>query len=118
GVEMQTALNCLRDFEGLPHRCTRVAQKNGVEFIDDSKGTNVGATLAAIEGLARQPNKIVLIAGGDGKGADFSALAAPMREQVRSVVCIGRDGPRIAAIAKEAGVAHLQAESMVDAVRM
>jgi len=81
-------------FEGLPHRVKIINRINDVCFYDDSKGTNVGATVAALTGL-RGP--VVLIAGGDGKGQDFAPLAAAARGRVRAVVLIGRDGPRIAA---------------------
>ena len=67
---------------------------DGVAFYDDSKGTNVGATCAALTGL---PQKAVLIAGGDGKGQDFAPLCEPVRQNARAVVLIGRDGPKIGA---------------------
>jgi len=68
----------------------RVAESRGVVFLDDSKGTNVGATVAALEGLA---GTAVLIAGGEGKGQDFSPLAPAVRAKARAVVLIGRDAP-------------------------
>ena len=86
--------NVLRTFPGLPHRCQWVADINGVRWINDSKGTNVGATCAAVKGLANNRN-IVLLAGGDGKGADFSALARIAQEHLRTAILIGRDAPRI-----------------------
>ncbi len=86
-------------FQGLPHRCRKVADVRGVSFVDDSKATNVGATLAALEGLAGAAGstapRLVLIAGGDGKGADFSPLAEPVRRLVKAVVLMGRDAPRL-----------------------
>ncbi len=82
----------LQSFKGLPHRCEQVQSIDGVDFINDSKGTNVGATLAAIEGLAAGKN-IVLIAGGEGKGADFSLLAAAAKQYVKAAILIGRDAP-------------------------
>lgn len=83
----------LKNFAGLPHRMEWVAERAGVRYVNDSKGTNVGATLAAVAGLA-QP--LVLIAGGDGKGQDFSPLVAALRDRARLVVLIGRDAPKIA----------------------
>ena len=83
----------LRSFRGLPHRIERVALHNGVAWYDDSKGTNVGATIAALRGLGR---KVVLIAGGEGKGQDFTPLAVPVSECATRVLLIGRDAPVIA----------------------
>ena len=83
----------LRNFAGLPHRSQWIADRQGVAYIDDSKGTNVGATLAAVAGM---PGPVVLIAGGDGKNQNFSPLAAGFRGKVRHVVLIGRDAPLIA----------------------
>jgi UDP-N-acetylmuramoylalanine--D-glutamate ligase len=82
----------LRSFKGLPHRLERVATLREVEWYDDSKGTNVGATVAALRGLGK---KVVLILGGEGKGQDFSPLAAPARELVSCALLIGRDAPLI-----------------------
>ena len=84
----------LREFPGLEHRTQWVAEVGGVRYVNDSKGTNVGATLAAVSGL---PGTLVIIAGGDGKGQDFAPLAAAFRGKVRHVVLIGRDAPAIAA---------------------
>jgi len=82
----------LRSFEGLPHRLQLVATRHGVEWYDDSKGTNVGATIAALRGLARP---VVLILGGEGKGQDFSSLKAPVAGCARNTLLIGRDAPTI-----------------------
>ena len=82
----------LRSFRGLPHRLQLVAQRGGVDWYDDSKGTNVGATIAALRGLGR---RTVLILGGEGKGQDFSPLAGPVREFAAHVLLIGRDAPHI-----------------------
>ncbi|MGQ0544357.1 MAG: UDP-N-acetylmuramoyl-L-alanine--D-glutamate ligase [Betaproteobacteria bacterium] len=82
----------LRSFRGLPHRLERVASRGGVDWYDDSKGTNVGATIAALRGLGRPA---VLILGGEGKGQDFTPLAAPVREFATHVLLIGRDAPLI-----------------------
>ena len=84
----------LARFEGLPHRSQLVAEARGVRWIDDSKGTNVGATQAAIAGL---PGPLVLIAGGDGKGQDFLPLAEACRGKVRDALLIGRDARAIGA---------------------
>lgn len=108
-------LEALREFKGLPHRVEKVAEIGGVAFYDDSKGTNVGATVAALGGLAR---KAVLIAGGDGKGQDFSPLRPAVRDHARAVVLIGRDGPKIGAALAGCGVPLLAAGSMEEAVRL
>ena len=76
-----------------------MAEKDGVAFFNDSKGTNVGATVAAITGLVQPPGKVVLIAGGEAKDADFSSLAAVLAAAVRTLVLIGRDGAKLAAVA-------------------
>ncbi len=91
----------LRSFRGLPHRLQQVALRGGVAWYDDSKGTNVGATIAALQGLARS---VVLIAGGDGKGQDFAPLAGPVAEHARRVLLIGRDAPLIARALAPSGV--------------
>ena len=91
-------LEAARDFSGLPHRCERVAAINGVDWINDSKGTNVGATLAALRGLAQDRNNIVLIAGGDGKGADFTPLAHAIGAHVKAVILMGKSAQEITAI--------------------
>jgi UDP-N-acetylmuramoylalanine--D-glutamate ligase len=83
----------LRRFGGLPHRTERVLDRRGVAWIDDSKGTNVGATVAAIEGL---DGPLILIAGGDGKGQDFAPLGPACKGKVMRAVLIGRDAPLIA----------------------
>ena len=83
----------LESFTGLPHRSQWVADVGGVTYIDDSKGTNVGATLAAVAGM---PGPLILIAGGDGKNQDFTPLAAAFRGKVRHTVLIGRDAPQLA----------------------
>ncbi len=97
GLPMDTMVNAAREFSGLPHRCEFIRRLKGVDYINDSKGTNVGATVAAIESLVPEGDgKIVLIAGGEGKGAEFSDLAAPVRACCRAVVLIGCDADRIA----------------------
>lgn len=117
GLPMDAMLETLKSFTGLKHRCQWVADVNGITYFNDSKGTNVGATVAAIDGLAATlppENKIVLIAGGVGKGADFSDLNKPMKQAGRSLVLIGEDGPQIdAAVAAHQGQ---YAGSMTEAV--
>ncbi|KJK17442.1 UDP-N-acetylmuramoyl-L-alanine--D-glutamate ligase [Pseudomonas sp. NPDC087612] len=97
GLPMDAMLSSLRTFAGLAHRCQWIRERNGVNWYDDSKATNVGAALAAIEGLGADiDGKLVLVAGGDGKGADFSALRAPVAANCRAVVLLGRDAERLA----------------------
>ena len=103
----------LRAFSGLPHRVERVAEIRGVVFFDDSKGTNVGATVAALTGMGRPS---VLIAGGDGKGQDFAPLAPAVAAQARAVVLIGRDGPAIGRALAGGSVPLLTATTLPEAV--
>src|SRR6185437_6987080 len=96
-------LATLREFAGLPHRMQPIAEVRGVRYIDDSKGTNVGATLAAVRGLtesgaAAAPTQLILIAGGEGKEQDFTPLAAALAGRVQCVLLIGRDAARLAAV--------------------
>ncbi len=107
-------LDALFKFEGLPHRVQKVAEVRGVAFYDDSKGTNVGATVAALMGMTA---RIILIAGGEGKGQDFSPLRDAVAKKAKGVVVIGRDGDKIAAAIEASGVAIVHAASMHDAVR-
>jgi UDP-N-acetylmuramoylalanine--D-glutamate ligase len=97
GLPFDAMLDSLRAFTGLTHRCQWLRERDGVSYYDDSKATNVGAALAAIEGLGADiSGKLVLIAGGDGKGADFSALSAPVAAHCRAVVLLGRDAELVA----------------------
>jgi UDP-N-acetylmuramoylalanine--D-glutamate ligase len=97
GLPCEPMLAALRNFAGLPHRCQWLRELNSVSYYDDSKATNVGAALAAIEGLGADiAGKLVLIAGGDGKGADFAALKAPVGKFCRAVILLGRDAERLA----------------------
>ena len=96
GLPMAPMLEVARKFSGLPHRCEFVRKLDGVEYINDSKGTNVGATVAAIESLVPSHGRVILIAGGEGKGADFTPLAEPVSRHCRAVVLIGRDADVIA----------------------
>ena len=108
------ALALCEAFRGLPHRVEKVAERtDGVIYYDDSKGTNVGATVAALEGLRR---KVVLIAGGDGKGQDFSPLKDAFARYARAVVLIGRDAEAIEAAVAGCGVALVRAADMDAAV--
>jgi UDP-N-acetylmuramoylalanine--D-glutamate ligase len=95
GLPLPIMLTELASFAGLPHRSQWVAEVKGVAYIDDSKGTNVGATIAAVLGLN---GPVVLIAGGDGKNQDFTPLRAALRGKVRHAVLIGRDAPAIARV--------------------
>jgi UDP-N-acetylmuramoylalanine--D-glutamate ligase len=113
-VPFDPLLQALREFRGLPHRVEKVAAFSGITFYDDSKGTNVGATVAALKGLG-QP--VVLIAGGDGKAQNFLPLAAPIGEHGRAVVLIGRDAEKIAVAINACGVPLHRAQTMEEAVR-
>ena len=93
GVPDAAITQAWQAFDGLPHRVKNINKINGIQFYDDSKGTNVGATVAALSGM---PQPVVLIAGGDGKGQDFAPLAAAAQDKARAVVLIGRDAGRIA----------------------
>ena len=116
GVPMVAMLSTLKTFTGLPHRCERVAELDGVVYINDSKGTNIGATLAAIKGFASPVgNNIVLIAGGVGKGVDFDLLAAGLIS-TKAVITIGQDGPKIAEAVNNKGVVTYPAETLQQAV--
>jgi UDP-N-acetylmuramoylalanine--D-glutamate ligase len=117
GGNMASMLHGLREYTGEPHRVTPVAVVHDVEYFDDSKGTNVGATVAALTGLGAE-RKLVLIAGGEGKGQDFSPLAGPVRQHARAVVLIGRDAPLIRAALEGTGVPLLDADSMQAAVEL
>ncbi len=106
----------LREYRGEPHRVEPVGRLNGVEYFDDSKGTNVGATVAALTGLGAE-RRIVVILGGDGKGQDFSPLADPVARYARAVVLIGRDAPLIRAALQETGVVLHDADALPAAVQ-
>jgi UDP-N-acetylmuramoylalanine--D-glutamate ligase len=113
GLPMPAMTDVLRSFPGLPHRCQWIAEQNGVNWYEDSKGTNVGATLAALAGMPG--NKVVLIAGGQGKGQDFAPLRPVVSERARAVVLIGEDAPLIAK-ALDKSVPLINAASMEEAV--
>lgn len=126
GLPYAPLLHALRDYQGEPHRVELVRMLGDVAWYDDSKGTNVGATVAALKGLGGElshsgeaSRRLVLIAGGVGKDQDFSPLAEPVARYVRSVVLFGRDAPAITQALQECGVSLLQAQSNVqDAVQM
>jgi UDP-N-acetylmuramoylalanine--D-glutamate ligase len=115
GIDTAALLNGLRSFRGLPHRVEKVLEFGGVAYYDDSKGTNVGATVAALEGLGR---KVAIILGGDGKGQDFAPLREAVRSHARAVVLIGRDAQLIAAALADSGVPIENAKDMETAVRL
>jgi UDP-N-acetylmuramoylalanine--D-glutamate ligase len=116
GLPFDAMLSTLRTFAGLEHRCQWVRDLNGVSYYNDSKATNVGAALAAIEGLGADiAGKLVLIAGGDGKGADFKDLRGPVAANCRAVVLMGRDAQLIAEAIGDA-VPLIRVGSLIEAV--
>ncbi len=119
GLPVTAMLQGLRQFRGLSHRSQLVRTRRGVRWYNDSKGTNPGATLAALEGLhsANGEGRAVLIAGGEGKGADFSVLAPAVELACRAVVLIGRDAPLLEAVLRDRAPLH-RAESLEQAVMM
>jgi UDP-N-acetylmuramoylalanine--D-glutamate ligase len=117
GCPLGPMLYGLREYRGEPHRVEPVGIVGEVEYFDDSKGTNVGATVAALQGLGAE-RQLVVILGGDGKGQDFSPLADPVARHARAAVLIGRDAPQIRAVLAPQGVTILEAESMEQAVRL
>ncbi|MGA0571761.1 UDP-N-acetylmuramoyl-L-alanine--D-glutamate ligase [Variovorax sp. VNK109] len=115
GCQLAPMLYGLREYRGEPHRVEPVGVVHDVEYFDDSKGTNVGATVAALQGIGAD-RRVVVILGGEGKGQDFSPLAAPVQRFARAAVLIGRDAPIIRAALEGTGVTLLDATSMEDAV--
>ena len=115
GVDYAPIIETLYNFKGLPHRVEWVANIDDVDYYDDSKGTNVGATCAALSGL---PQKIVLIAGGDGKGQDFAPLADAVAANARAVVLIGRDAGLIEAALLQTNIPIYRAEDLPEAVNI
>jgi UDP-N-acetylmuramoylalanine--D-glutamate ligase len=120
GLPFAPLLHGLRDYQGEPHRVELVQTIGAVDYYDDSKGTNVGATAAALKGLGASQNgnsqRLILIAGGDGKGQDFGPLAEPVSRYARAVLLIGRDAGRLRAALEESGVDLIDCASMDDAV--
>ncbi len=119
GIPQAIACAVLRTFRGLPHRCTLVGERQGIRWYDDSKGTNPGATIAALEGLLPEDpaGRVVLIAGGQSKGADFTPLRAPVARAARAVVLIGQDASLIAA-ALDGAAPLVYAADMEEAVAL
>jgi UDP-N-acetylmuramoylalanine--D-glutamate ligase len=117
GGELAPMLFGLREYPGEPHRVEPVKVFNGVEYFDDSKGTNVGATVAALQGLGVD-RRLVVILGGDGKGQDFSPLLEPVTHYARAVVLIGRDAPILREALQLSGVPLLDAPSLEAAVTL
>jgi UDP-N-acetylmuramoylalanine--D-glutamate ligase len=120
-LPLAALLHGLREYKGEPHRVELVASIDNVDYYDDSKGTNVGATVAALEGLGKtfgdSDRQILLIAGGDGKGQDFSPLAGPCARYVRAVLLIGRDAPLLRAAIEPGGVPCFDLDDLPSAVR-
>ncbi|MDF1484679.1 UDP-N-acetylmuramoyl-L-alanine--D-glutamate ligase [Ramlibacter sp. H39-3-26] len=117
GCPLAPMLYGLREYRGEPHRVQPIGVVNGVEFFDDSKGTNVGATVAALLGLGAE-RRVVVILGGDGKGQDFAPLAAPVARYARAAVFIGRDAPQVKAALADCGVPLVDAPDLQQAVRL
>ena len=115
GVDGSAHLAAVASFRGLPHRMTHVADVARVAYIDDSKSTTVASTIAALAGMGR---KSVLIAGGDGKGQDFTPLVPAVREHARAVVVVGRDGPLVEHALRASGIDIERADSLERAVSM
>ncbi len=114
GLSMTGMLTALQQYSGLPHRCRLVTESKNIRWFNDSKATNVGASIAAIEGLEASGN-IILIAGGEGKEQDFSPLSATLQQHVRGVILIGRDAKLIADVVPK-DVEIYFAKTMLDAV--
>ena len=119
GIPLAPMLHGLREYRGEPHRVEPIGMIGQVEFFDDSKGTNVGATVAALDGLGldRAPSKLVVILGGDGKGQDFAPLAEPLRRHARAAATIGKDAQAIEAILQSAGVPFQRHATLEEATR-
>ena len=113
GLPMAAMLRAVGVYRGEPHRVEFVLRRGGVDYIEDSKGTNVGATVAALQGLGQ---KVVLIAGGEGKGQDFSPLAAPVARHARGVVLIGKDKAALRTALAKTAVPIVDCTSLDDAV--
>jgi UDP-N-acetylmuramoylalanine--D-glutamate ligase len=119
GCPIAPMLHGLREYTGEPHRVEFVAAVDGIEAYDDSKGTNVGATVAALAGLGadKAPSRLVVILGGDGKGQDFSPLRAPVERHARAVATIGRDAAAIEAVLVDCSVPVQRHDSLESATR-
>jgi UDP-N-acetylmuramoylalanine--D-glutamate ligase len=121
GLSLAPLLHAARQYQGEPHRVELIATVAGVDYVDDSKGTNVGAAVAAIEGLGggdgSQRARLILIAGGDGKGQDFAPLASAVKRHARAVMLIGRDGPAIREALSDTGVTLTDCWTLEQAVQ-
>jgi UDP-N-acetylmuramoylalanine--D-glutamate ligase len=119
GIPLAPMLHGLREYRGEPHRVEPIGMIGNIEFFDDSKGTNVGATVAALNGLGqdRAPAKLVVILGGDGKGQDFAPLAEPLRRHARAAATIGQDAEPIEQILQSAGVHFRRHATLEEATR-
>lgn len=120
GLPLAPLLHGLREYRGEPHRVELVANIGGVDYYDDSKGTNVGATVAALNGLGLTQggsNRLIAIAGGEGKGQDFSPLAEPVAKYARAVILIGRDAPVIREAIAHSGAELIDCATMEEAVQ-
>ncbi|MBT4781482.1 MAG: UDP-N-acetylmuramoyl-L-alanine--D-glutamate ligase, partial [Gammaproteobacteria bacterium] len=125
GVSLESIASGIESFQGLPHRCQWVAAVRGVDYFNDSKGTNVGSTLASVVGLGEHfststGGRLVLVAGGEGKGADFAPLVPAVGAFVRKVILIGRDANLIAHCLERDSKAHdiAFAQSMEEAIEL
>lgn len=114
-LPFEPLLHALRTFRGLPHRMQKVAEFNGITFYDDSKSTNVGSAVAALSGFRKN---VILIAGGDGKGQDFSPLEPPVSKHVRSIVLLGRDADKVAQAIQTSNVPMHRVTTMDEAVQV
>ena len=115
GLDVEAMCGALRKFKGLDHRMQRVAEIRGVTWVNDSKATNIGACVAALEGYDR---KVILIAGGDAKGANMSELAPAMIEKAKMVVVMGKDAPLIEQVLEGSPVPVYKADNMIQAVQI
>jgi UDP-N-acetylmuramoylalanine--D-glutamate ligase len=121
GWPLDEMLVHLVEFKGLEHRCQLISTYKNVQWINDSKATNVGATLAAIEGLAAMmsvDNNLYVIAGGDGKGADFSPLTNVFSKDVSHVFTLGKDGDEVAAVANKAKIKNSKVTRIEQAINI
>jgi UDP-N-acetylmuramoylalanine--D-glutamate ligase len=118
GCPLAPMLHGVRDYAGEPHRVAFIGSVGGIEAFDDSKGTNVGATVAALDGLGpdKAPGRLVVILGGDGKGQDFGPLLAPLQRHARAVALIGRDAAAIEAALADGGVPVQRHATLPEAV--
>lgn len=115
GASRDGLVSALQQFVSLPHRCILVTQQHGVRWINDSKATNIGATLAAIAGLRPSvTGRLILIAGGDAKGADVGELTTVLQQDVQQLITLGQDGPAIAALKSDS----IQVKTLLEAVKV